>query len=312
MLDIRQLTYEFRSDFRLRLNQDLPTSTLRGALGYAMADVLAYEHSLPVERDKIELFRRYFAPSTSNGNGNRQDGVRPFVIRGGFTDPSQRSFTMQMLLFGQAAQLETLTDLVVERMATRGVGGGRHFGVPCRLRKLDSQPMDPHFPNDADRLLVDFISPTRIKSEGELCHRDVPFYPLAARLVDRFHELVQTYGNPDDRDWSGWRIATKQAGEAIQSLRLEGKATHARRRSTRTGGVCELSGFVGRMLYQGNFQPLSEVLAYLPFIHVGKSAPFGCGWCVLECVSSSTLRTDRPTTDSEPRSPSRCAKETAV
>jgi len=278
VLDIRQLTYEFQCDYRLQLNQDIPTSTLRGALGYAMADVLAYEHTLPFERDKIELFRRYFAPSTTNARGQRQDGVRPFVIRGGFPDTSQRRFVMEMVLFGQAAKLGVLTDLVVERMATRGIGEGQHFGTPCAFRKLGDQRIEPRFADDVERVVVEFITPTRIKTGSTWCEDEIPFFPLAARLIDRFRELVHVYGEPDGRDWHEWSITTKQAGREIMSLLLDGSATHARRLSTRTGGVCMLSGFVGRMLYQGNFTALSEILAYLPFIHVGKSAPFGCGW----------------------------------
>ena len=146
------------------------------------------------------------------------------------------------------------------------------------------RPVEPHFPADVDRLLVDFISPTQIKAKDYWFDREIPFAPLAARLVDRFRELVHAYGEPDDRDWHEWSIATKQAGQHIQSLRVEGLAAHVRRRPTRTGDIHELSGFVGRMLYQGNLEPLSEVLAYLPSIHVGKSAPFGCGWAYLEPI----------------------------
>ena len=285
MLDIRQLTYEFRSRVPLRLNMDLPTSTLRGALGYAMADVLAYEHTLPVERDKIELFRRYFAPTDWDASGHRKDGPRPFVLRGGFSDSSSRRFVVEMLLFGQAAQLEALTDLVIERMATRGIGGGQHYGTPCSVRKLESRRIEARFPPDVGRIAITFLSPTRIKSRKQWCQHSIPFVPLIARLADRYRDLIHAFGEPDNRDWQAWALTMKRAAGSIESLLLEGGRMHARRRSTRTGDLCGLDGFVGKMLYQGDFEPFSEILAYLPFIHVGKSAPFGCGWCVCECYS---------------------------
>lgn len=57
------------------------------------------------------------------------------------------------------------------------------------------------------------------------------------------------------------------------------------RKSTRTGDEIRLDGFVGKMLYAGELGSLTDILKYLPLIHVGKSAALGCGWTTVNCMT---------------------------
>ena len=46
-----------------------------------------------------------------------------------------------------------------------------------------------------------------------------------------------------------------------------------------------MDGFVGAMLYCGDFTPFLPYLKYLPFINVGRFNVFGCGWCEMEFLN---------------------------
>lgn len=288
MLKIRLLRYHFVAPRPLRLNMDLPAITLRGAFGYALHDLLRNEHSLPDPLDRWRLFLDLFSPTRNQHAEGASSLPRPFVIRGGFLDDDRCQVLMELLLFGEAAYFESLANQVIEAMACRGLGDGPDAGTPCDVQMLYSETVEPDFSAESDRLVVDFVSPARIRYRKHWLFDEIPFVALISRLTDRFSELVQNYGRDDGRDWAAWTIDLKHRAADILSMRLDGENFRGRRISTRTGASCALNGFVGQMLYQGIFTPFSEILSYLPFIHVGKSAPFGCGWCCLEYDSTTT------------------------
>jgi hypothetical protein len=285
VLDIRLIRYEFYSKHTIRLKRELPSSTLRGAFGYALMDILTHEPCLPDERQRMLLFNDLFAPETELENGELKAMLRPFVIRGGYLDETYCRVGMELLLFGEAGLFEPLVDRVAEQMARRGLGAALNRDSSCCVKKLSSDLVEASFPPDVHRIVVDYLSPARIKYAKNWCRDEVPFPALISRLCDRFAELVQTYGKDDGRDWEHWCVNIKQRSKYVMSVKADGALVPGRRRSSRTGHGCSLNGFVGQMVYQGNFEPFSEILGYLPFIHVGKSAPFGCGWVMIECFS---------------------------
>lgn len=286
MLDIQRLVYRLQAERPLRLNMGMPTVGLRGAFGYALAHVLASDSTLCREQDRIDLFRELFSPALPQSQDGANTPPRPFVVRGGFVDDSRAALIMELLLFGRAVPFEPLVDEVVETMAARGLGGAPGEGEICGVEKLESTTEHPVFP-DSDRLVVEFMTPTRIKVHKKMCCTEIPFSALIARLHERYARLAGICGgDPEyaDSNRSEWRTRGRDLVEQAQqvlSMKLDGEPVGVRRRSTRTGDTCRLDGFTGRMLYQGNFAPFSEILAHLPFIHVGKSAPFGCGWCAI-------------------------------
>jgi len=280
MLRIRRIACRLRGRSRLGLNLDVPTVTLRGAFGYALLDFLASSECYLSNPQRLQTYRVLFDPegAKKTGNTGRANAPRPFVMRGGFEDASGKNFLLELLLFGRAVEFEPLVLDVLAHMGRRGVG---RWKTPANVEILDMADVEPYFPSGVFRVEVEFISPARIKAFKRRWLDDVPFAALVSRLADRYADLVRLYGRPTGRDWDAWLNAQKTHAQDIASTLLAGGRVNARRISSRSRLECRLDGFVGRMLYEGNFDPFSEILAHLPFIHVGNSAAFGCGWCVM-------------------------------
>jgi len=269
---------------------DLPSVGLRGAFGYALADVLANEQCLCAFADRVALFRNLFCPEAEAPSAAQcaKSLVRPYVIRGGYTTADSQTVAMEILLYGAAARLEPLIDLVVMRMAERGLGGELGSGRPCKVSKLGSGFEQPEL-IAGEQLIMQCLTPLRIRAQGRWCDAEIPFPALIARLTERYAQLVAAYGQADQRDWRNYsRDLTAQA-ETIRGDCLDSNNARARRWSTRSGDCCHLDGFVGSMLYRGNLAPFAELLGYLPFVHVGKAAAMGCGWVQLLDPADTSL-----------------------
>lgn len=280
MLTLLRAAYELSADRPLPLHPVLPTSTVRGAFGYALAQVIGREESLPAFSDRLRIFREIFSPLAAEGGQvdamGRRQSARPYVLRGRFTRPDRRAFIVEFILMGQAAEFEGLLDQTMDVLAVMGLGPGG--AVSCRLHKCGSERITPDLPEAlTDEMMVDFLTPTRLSGGGvKIWGEGVPFSVLIARGLDRLRDLATHYGD-------GWPheteadIALKEASRDIPSLLVEGGLMEASRKSQRTHQEVSMSGFVGKMLYRGGFAPFRDILAYLPWIHVGRGAVYGCG-----------------------------------
>ncbi|MEI6421134.1 MAG: CRISPR system precrRNA processing endoribonuclease RAMP protein Cas6 [Lentisphaerota bacterium] len=280
MIDLKQIRYEISASYPIELHRDLPTVTMRGAFGYSLAQILEREASIKSMDDKAKIFREVFKPENTEGTIRNSDPARPYVMRGGFARPDRKSFILEIVIFGKACQLEPLFDKVVENMSEMGLGRANTI---CNAKKLSSDKINPVFP-ETDRIVVDFITPARLKHDNMWMNDEIPFDVLFARLANRFNEIMVLYCE------DGKCLPYEQANElknlsrGIFSEKIEGGRFNSGRRSTRTGDEIRLDGFVGKMLYAGDYSRLGEILKYLPWIHVGKSAVLGCGWTTVNCM----------------------------
>ena len=273
-LAIKRLLFEISSHQPLPLKGDFPTVTLRGAFGYSLVQIVARSEARN-DDEKVEICKRLFFSDGISDNSAHENVARPFVIRGGYTRSDYKAFIMEMLLFGDAIEYEELIDEVVLNMCKMGLG---KQGRPCDCEKLHSESIIPEVPDlSLGSCEVDFISPARIKVQGRYLNDMIPFHVLVARFAARFNELRKVYGDGTDEDFS----ELKKLSEYVTSDEVDGEVVRARRKSTRTGDVCELTGYVGTMFYQGELRPFEELLAYLPWLNVGSSTAFGCGWCAV-------------------------------
>ena len=273
-LPIKRLLYEISSNRPLPLKRDFPTTTLRGAFGYSLIQIVARDEERN-DDEKVEICKRLFFPNGISEKSSHENAARPFVIRGGYTRPDFKSFIMEMLLFGDAIEREELVGNVIANMCRMGLGKEERR---CDCLKIHSETIEPDVPDlSLGSCEVEFISPTRIKVQGQYLNDMIPFHVLVARLADRFNELRKIYGDGADEDFT----ELKRLSEYVTSDEVDGEIVKASRKSTRTGDVCELTGFVGTMFYQGELKPFEELLSYLPWLNVGSSTAFGCGWCAV-------------------------------
>jgi CRISPR/Cas system endoribonuclease Cas6 (RAMP superfamily) len=116
-----------------------------------------------------------------------------------------------------------------------------------------------------------------LKTEGEVA--TVPqFHVLIKRLRDRLNALSYFYcGTALDMDFQELgRQAEKVKEIAVQSRWID------RSRRTRKGFMQDLGGFIGEVIYRGDFKPFLPLLLLGEYVHVGKNAAFGNGWYRLE------------------------------
>lgn len=126
---------------------------------------------------------------------------------------------------------------------------------------------------------IDFLTPTRIVTDGRLVHTPL-FVPLLARLLDRLKALSKHYADaelvPDGAKPRLMALADEVRLVAEQS-RWYDAHSYSRRQQRRT----PVSGFVGRATYRAPLEVWRALLPYLVWgqsIHVGKSATRGDGW----------------------------------
>ncbi len=277
-LAIKRLVYEVNAPFPLPFKEKFPTNTLRGAFGYSLVQVMAREQCIG-ESGKVDICKQLFFPNGISEKGQHLNSARPFVLREYYTREDKKSFILEMLIFGRIAKSECLIDNIVKNMCEMGLGVESRV---CRYLKIHSEDINPVIPDFSSGMCyVNFQTPTRIKKEGKYFETEIPFQNLFLRFADRLKELCNVYSDePCEFSLSHLIEKSKQVGMVVEDASYH----TINRLSTKTGDKCNLSGFTGKILYTGNLQPFAEVLSYLPWINVGSSTAFGCGWCTLEYV----------------------------
>jgi hypothetical protein len=133
-------------------------------------------------------------------------------------------------------------------------------------------PLSPA-PASIGRILVRFLTPTELKGGGSL-HEPPEFDLLLARARDRVSTLRSLYGaGPIDVDFK----ALGARAAAVRRTRTSLSRVSALRRSSKTGQVHPLEGFIGEIEYEGD---LGEFLPYLQaarWTGVGRQTVWGKG-----------------------------------
>ena len=277
-LPIKRLVYEINAPVKLPLHGFIPTVTFRGAFGHSLLQLLAREQSISSVEDKAKIYQQLMHPEGLETKSHNATPPRPFVMRGYHTRPDLKSFILEVLLFGKVGESSELIDNVIVNMAEMGLG---HQNIVCKALKIHSEEVDLVVPSlDQGAIALNMQTPTRIKHNGKYLRDGFSFERLIKGLHFRLAELVRTYTDFELGDLSEAFI---QKAQQIGSMDLESiEYIETKRTSTRTKQECSLSGMIGKQLYMGDLKPFEELLAYLPWIHIGSSAAFGCGWCTLE------------------------------
>ena len=123
------------------------------------------------------------------------------------------------------------------------------------------------------RVTLELLTPTRLVDDGQLVKR-MAFRPFIQRLHGRLKQLSAEYSDtPLDFDL---RTVMAQA-EAVRVARDETHWVELESYSTRLNRATPLGGLVGRVIFEGDFQPFWEWLMWGQFTHVGKDAVKGNG-----------------------------------
>lgn len=180
--------------------------------------------------------------------------------------------------------------MALRKLGEEGIGTGRgrfevedvesggapvyRGGAPVvRLPAPEAVAIEPDGARDT-RVAVEFVTPTALKHEGALVRRP-DFHVLVRRIRDRLNALSTFFGaGPLAWDFSGM-------AERAAAVRLVADSTRWRevtRRSTRTREWHEISGLLGRAVYEGPVGEFLPLLRAAERVHVGRHAAFGNGW----------------------------------
>jgi hypothetical protein len=269
--DFWSLQFEFAALEAFVFPPVLSANIFRGAFG------------LMLRRISPDAYNTIFAPvASAQGPSGLVNQPRPFVFRARHLDGRSvspgESFHITINIFQadeqRVAYLTNTFRETFEEIARAGFGPQRsraRFSSAASPPQLLSLPLSRGA--SAQRLRVDFLTPTELKSDSHIL--DVPgFGALLCRARDRISTLRALYGaGPLEIDFE----ALSARAATVHLVRDKIHHIEASRRSSRSGQTHPLGGFVGFAEYDG---ALSEFLPYLEIAAhtgVGRQTVWGKG-----------------------------------
>jgi hypothetical protein len=226
---------------------------------------------------------------------------RPYVFEPG---DDQRDFApgdplpFDLVLIGQAADLQPYALLAIERMAAAGLGvhrvpfelahaeartleGGRHI-LHTNGRATLSAPLPPELPArngiDPSRATLHLLTPLRIKENGRFASA-LSFRSLVFAMLRRTLEIAWFHVPTAPIDWT-FQSLLDQASAVQMTSTL---AWHDwDRYSNRQQAKIPLGGLVGTVKLEGDLAPFAPLLRSAEILHVGKGATLGLGRIAVE------------------------------
>jgi hypothetical protein len=272
-----------------------PGNILRGAFGNAFRGIVCSPDCLGAlqcpNRDSCDYARIFEPASAASGPSGLRDQPRPFVFRAAYLDgrtiqPDERFWFDVNLFETQNPPLESFA-LAIGRLAKDGLGPlrGRANLVSVEQRPI-SVSLDPN-PAEALNLHVEFVTPTELKNDNQLVERP-EFDVIFARARDRVSTLRALYGaGPLEIDFR----AMGERAAAIRMTRCELRQVEAERRSSRTGQVHGIGGFVGVADYEGDLGEFVPYLDAAQWTGIGRQCSWGKGELRVRVAQASGLPT---------------------
>jgi hypothetical protein len=259
-----------------------PENILRGAFGTIFRKLACVPECTDARRCEVReacAYARMFEPA-GNGPSGFANRPRPFVFRAkeldGRTVRKGEEFGFDVNLFEMRSPAVNYFVRSFKELAVEGLGPGRgkaelrgvrgQTGGPLALRlDWDGEPVD--------RVRVRFLTPTELKAGQRVVERP-EFGVLAARTRDRVSKLRELYDTgPLEMDFKGFG----ERAERVRLVKWAGNKVEASRRSSRTGHVHPIGGFVGEAEYEGELGEFVPWLRVAKWTGVGRQTVWGKG-----------------------------------
>jgi hypothetical protein len=272
-------------------------SMLRGAFGHMLRRTCFY----------TRIFEPYVEGEPPPFLRGIDQAVRPYVFEplggAGPVEPRE-TLSFDLLLFGQAVELQAYAVLAVERMAQAGLGVHRArfrlarvealgaSGPPRTLfaegTPLSFQPAQASLPEPdgpaAERITLRFTTPLRLKVRDRLADRP-GFRDLVFNMLRRILELAHVHVPGAAIEW-GFRPFLAQTA-AVRVVAEDLVWYDWERWSNRQRTAMKLGGVVGTLVIEGDLAPFVPLLRTAEVVHVGKGATFGLGKLFVEPAKQS-------------------------
>jgi len=250
-------------------------------------------------------YARMFEPAaTERGPSGLADWPRPFVFRAMHLDghtfaPAQR-FHFDINLFDTKTPAAAYLVLTFAQLAREGLGPARRRVELERVERLNQRgeasgvvfesgsireqdgaglALDLAASGErVSRVRVRFVTPTELKSGQQVAARP-QFGVLAARVRDRISTLRKLYGaGPLEIDFR----AFGEHAAAVKMTRCQIGSVDIQRRSSRTGQLHPIGGFVGFAEYEGELGEFVPYLRAAQWTGVGRQTVWGKGQIAVE------------------------------
>ncbi|MCM8817651.1 MAG: CRISPR system precrRNA processing endoribonuclease RAMP protein Cas6 [Candidatus Omnitrophica bacterium] len=297
--------YRFKVETRFIDSSLLPSfkgATLRGAFGIALRETVcvdrknqncstclihqgcAYKQIFSVEIEKDSQYMNIPSPII----------LEPPYENQRFYDKGSK-FNFGCIVIGRMVEYFPYLVLGIKKMGEKGIGIKGHRGA-FKLLKIRSKnkivydgekevlrefryPEKIKCPTSSiENLTLRFISPTRIKADGNLIN-GLPFPLLIKTLLRRISLLKKNYCQDSQLNLDYNTLIEKACKVEVISCNL--RWYDWERFSTRQKTAMKLGGFIGEISYAGNFNDFMEYLKIGELIHIGKNTSFGLGKYVI-------------------------------
>ncbi len=293
-------------------------SMLRGAFGHALRKtvcVMGPEQPCPTCMLRKQcayprLFETLIEPDETVPRFLRglPTAPRPYVFEpfdNRIHYPAGEPLQFDLILIGQAIDFYPYAIFAVSQMAESGLSSRRYrFRVHQAQWQAENEEWRVLFDGAAkrllesprprsanrlettlsDRLLINFLSPTRLKFGDDLT-MDFTFRMLVFKMLRRVLELAHFHVPSAEVNWEFHPLLVAADDVRITSRDLEW--VDWERRSNRQKVEMKMGGFVGSLALEGNFEQYAELLATCEVVHVGKACVFGNGKIVCSFDSMS-------------------------
>ncbi|NLP09424.1 CRISPR system precrRNA processing endoribonuclease RAMP protein Cas6 [bacterium] len=146
-------------------------------------------------------------------------------------------------------------------------------GNSMRSEPLEPVPI-PQSENLPSPLRLDFISPLRVKINGQYADR-ITFRQLTFQMLRRVLELAYFYAPDQPLDWEFNHLL--RAADAIRVADQHFKWADWERHSNRQKTDMQMGGMLGHMTLAGDLEPWRELIHAARWLHVGKGTVMGLG-----------------------------------
>ncbi len=295
-------TFRLRAEERIQL-PPYKGAAFRGGFGYAFRKVVCALKRKPCDDCLLKarcVYAYIFETPPPSGTKVMRKYTRaphPFVIE----PPADRRsrfeqgeiIPFEIILIGKAVEYLPYFIYTFETLGGMGIGrerGKYHLESVRRdevkiydgaTKTLTPVPpggaergQDPAEESGADRITLEFVTPTRILYNKHLTV-DLEFHILVRNLLRRIALLSCFHcgGNPDDIDF---RALIRKA-ESVKVRRRNLRWVDWERYSTRQKTRMKLGGFIGKVIFEGDLMPFIPYIRIGEDAHVGKATSFGLG-----------------------------------
>jgi hypothetical protein len=257
-------------------------NVFRGAFGTILRRIACDPHCVgaadcPIAKDCA--YAKIFEPRAhGSGPSGFEDQPRPFVLwaaslNGRRFEAGER-FTLEVNVLDPNAHAFEYLRLAFAQLGSEGLGPGRARVELVEAGSLPSVNVSlAPGADEAPKVRVQFLTPTELKSGGEIL-REPRFDVLLARARDRVSALCSLYQDAlPDLDYRG--MGRRAAAVQMTSARVE--EVEFERRSGRTGQRHGIGGFVGEAEYEGQLAEFVPWLEAAEWVGVGRLTVWGNG-----------------------------------